>query len=365
MNKEEQSAFYDEIVSTLEEHSYELKEKIGAGGFASVYKCRNIRYKEIFCVKIIELPDDAKESLAISFDSEFQTLVKIIHPNIITIFDHFQSEHCLYLILEYCPNGSVYDLISKKEQRLTLETLVDLFKQILQATNYIHSIGIAHRDIKPKNILFDQHNRPKLADFGLAEFFRSNQKEKERFGGSLPYMAPELIKFQEFDPVSVDIWALGISFFQMAAGYLPWISKNVQAEIISGTIYFPREMDDQLQFLLKKMLQLDPNRRPSCKQLLELPIFKNINKGNNQHLAPLAPLKPISYFKPIVSSKYHDEISSSKSSYMIPKKTKRRRRITGSGSSVFFRKRVSLSFTFSGSESNSNNSDNNSDSLLK
>ena len=78
MQKEETSIFFREIILTLAKHNYELKEKIGSGGFASVYKCKNIRYNEIFCVKVIEVPEGAKESLTLSFDAEFQTLVKII-----------------------------------------------------------------------------------------------------------------------------------------------------------------------------------------------------------------------------------------------------------------------------------------------
>lgn len=365
---EDRSMFLNEIILTLTKHNYELREKIGEGGFASVYKCRNNKYNEIFCVKIIELPEDSKHSLAISFDSEFQTLVKIIHPNIISLFDHFTSQHCLYLILEYCPNGSLSDLIKQIEGPIDYPRLIDLYQQILQATNYIHSIGIAHRDIKPQNILFDIHNRPKLADFGLAEFFQRNQKERDKFGGSLPYMAPELIKFNEFSPESVDVWALGISFYQMATGSLPWISHQIQVEIMSGFICYPPEMDEQILFLLRKMLQPEPSKRASCKQLLELPIFNKTNSINTQHLPPLTPLKQVSYFSPVMSSRYHDGVSTSSPLVLPPQSTKRRRRITGSGSgsSIFFKKRISLSFTFSGSESNSNTpSENTSDSLLK
>lgn len=357
----EKSVFQKEIVLTLSKHNYELREKIGKGGFASVYKCKNHRYNEIFCVKIIEIPEDANEALSITFDSEFKTLIKIIHPNIITLFDHFQSPHCLYLILEYCPNGSLLDLI-KKTGPFDMPKLIDYYQQILQATDYIHSIKIAHRDIKPQNILFDIHNRPKLADFGLAEFFRSSQGEKLRFGGSIPYMAPELIKLNEFSPEAVDVWALGITFFQMATGSLPWVSNSIQAEIVSGFICFPSDLDEQVLYLLKKMLHPDPSRRPTCKQLLQFPIFNtNSNSESNQQPTPLMHSKQVSYFSPLSSSKKLGQISSSSS---LINTNKSKRRIKASGSSVFFKKRVSLSYTFSdhGSEVNS---DNGSDSLLK
>lgn len=83
MNKEETPKYYQEIDSALSDHNYELKDKIGQGNFASVYKYRNLKYNEIFCVKAIEILDE--KGLTISFDSEFETLVKIIHPNIVTL----------------------------------------------------------------------------------------------------------------------------------------------------------------------------------------------------------------------------------------------------------------------------------------
>lgn len=342
MQNDEHSNYYEEIVTTLESHNYELKEKIGSGGYASVFKCRQVKYKEIFCVKIIELQEDSSGNLAISFLSEIQTLVKIIHPNIITIFDHFQSKHCFYLILEYCPNGSLFDLISQKGQ-ISKEKLVDLYKQILQATNYIHSIGIAHRDIKPRNILFDMHNRPKLADFGLAEFYKTNQKEREKFGGSLPYMAPELVMIQEFNPEAVDVWALGISFYEMATGSLPWASSQVKTEILSGFICFPNDLDEQITFLIKKMLQHDPERRPSCKQLLDFPIFNEMK----QHSSPSMHLKQMSFLLPMSSFK-QGKVGSSQS---WNSNVRKKRKIVSHGSSIYCKKRVALTFTFDEDES--------------
>ena len=131
-------------------------------GLLLQYKCKNLKYNEIFCVKAIEILED-KKGLTTSFDSEFQTLVKIIHPNIITLYDYFKSDHYIYLILEYCPNGSLFDIMTKRGEPFSGQELISIIRQVLQAINYIHSIGIAHRDIKSHNILMDSRNRPKLA----------------------------------------------------------------------------------------------------------------------------------------------------------------------------------------------------------
>lgn len=360
MQQEEPSIFFREIVLTLMKHNYELKEKIGSGGFASVYKCKNIRYNEIFCVKIIELPEDAKKSLSLSFDSEFQTLVKIIHPNIISIFDHFQSDHCLYLILEYCPNGSIADLITKNGGPLEFQQLIDLFRQILQAISYIHSIGIAHRDIKPQNILLDMRNRPKLADFGLAEFYQANSKGNGKFGGSLAYMAPELVLKKEFDPAAVDMWALGISFYQMSVGNLPWASSLIHQEISTGFVFIPNTLDPQITALIRKMLQAEPCRRASADKLLEMPIFKMYDQS--QPTISTMPLKQMSFLSPTLPNVGSTQLVSS-TSILNPNKGSRSRRKVKQGSSVFSKKRVSLSFTFS--ETDDHDSNGVSDSFLK
>ncbi|KAK8863586.1 hypothetical protein M9Y10_011273 [Tritrichomonas musculus] len=355
MQKEETSVFLREIVMTLAKHNYELKEKIGSGGFASVYKCKNIRYNEIFCVKVIEVPEGAKESLVMSFDSEFQTLVKIIHPNIITLFDHFRSEHCLFLILEYCPNGSCADLIVKNGGPLEVPKLIELFRIILQAINYIHSIGIAHRDIKPQNILIDVHHRPKLADFGLAEFYQADQK-KAKYGGSLAYMAPELVLKKEFNAEAVDIWALGISFFQITTGTLPWVTPQVAKEIMAGFVFIPNEIDPQISQLLRKMLQAEPSRRPTSSQLLQLPIFNNDNTDQYQPTLTTMPLKQMSFIAPAISSFNSNKMTTSAS--IINHKSRRKMK-----NQVFSKKRVSLSYTFSEDETPEPN--NVSDSFLK
>ncbi|OHS98716.1 CAMK family protein kinase [Tritrichomonas foetus] len=327
-----------EIVLTLVQHGYELRDQIGSGGFGSVYKVLNIRYNEIFCVKIIYLGDESRKSLAASFESEFNTLVNLCHPNIIFLFDHFRSDHCLFLILEYCPNGSLADIIERK-QKIEGKEFIEICRQLLSAISYCHENGIVHRDIKPSNILIDGHYRPKLADFGLAHFVGDTIKDK--FGGSLPYMAPELLLKHVFNPISVDIWALGITFYQMAVGSLPWTTGDYYSEITSGILMIPPDIDVPICQMLRKMLELDPKKRPSPKDIMNLPLFRTIESSLSTSMG----LPTMAMLTPSLPSKPIKNISSFAAITGCSGKKVRRRQIKNQSSGVIYaKKRVALPY---------------------
>lgn len=270
----------NEIRATLLEKGFELLDPIGNGGFATVFTVRSLRYDQIFCVKIIDTSGKNRnaENLIDSFNAELDVLMKLTHPNVVSIFYHFASENCYYLILEYCPNGSIKDVL-QREEKLEGDKLKDWITQLLKGMAYIHSQKICHRDIKPQNILVDQYDRPKIVDFGLAQLDGS----MTRFCGSLPYMSPELVaKKPDSDPYFADVWALGITFYYMVFGTTPWskkLPKEIAAEIVSGCIMIPGNVDPNLAQLLRKMLDVDPKKRGSMESLLEMPYFQQREKN--------------------------------------------------------------------------------------
>jgi serine/threonine protein kinase len=264
----------EEARQCLADQGYHLADYVGSGHFASVYTVTNNRYEsEVFCVKIINLQNSEIEDALSVYRAEFNTLLSLTHPNIVSVYAHFCSPNFCFLVLEYCERGSLSELLDRHGPLLG-GNLLSISKQILKAVSYLHSCQFAHRDIKPANILIDKYGRPKLADFGFASH---NLHSDSKICGSRAYQAPELIKcLAGTDPVACDIWALGVTFYQMAFGRLPWGSRSASgmtADICAAAYSFPPEASRAFTVVIKSMVTQDPNQRRLVNDVLGMPFF--------------------------------------------------------------------------------------------
>lgn len=253
------------IAGTLEKRGYRLMERIGAGAYGSVYRVYSEKWKEDFVCKIQKLPEESK-----SRSTEDQTLMKLDHPNIIALYEQFEVGGFLFMILEYCPGGTLQQVIGPSG--LPKDKLIDYALQLTSAVRACHNVGIAHRDIKPANVLIDRHGRLKLTDFGLANDTGSNDKAPA-FAGSRAYMAPELFQMRQTDLFQCDIWALGVTFFVMANGTLPWDSSSlyemeraIRSGLLPGGAYVSKEFTQ----MVKQMLQQNPAKRLNLMTVQEI-----------------------------------------------------------------------------------------------
>ena len=138
-----------------------------------------------------------------------------------------------------------------------------IFQQLLNAVEYLHSIGITHRDIKPENILLDHNNFVKLIDFGLSSFYQKNEKLMTSCGSPC-YAAPEMLVEKAYDPLLADIWSCGIVLYAMVCGFLPFEDKSTKVlykKIEEGVYEEPKHLSLVVKGLLKKILQIDPAKR--------------------------------------------------------------------------------------------------------
>ena len=208
--------------------------------------------------------------------AEIENLKKLIHPNIICLYDYFMEGNELYLILEYCPSGSLKDHISPGNP-LSMNVFRSVCTQILSALCACHDKGIAHRDIKPANVLIDCHGRPKLADFGLGVFC-----EKGNYvncdAGSLVFAPPEFFKEKSIDPFKADVWSVGLLFLTMATGGLPWRGRKLGDfidEIIRCDIgHKICDLPYDVRQLISLAMTVDPLVRPTAHRLMELPFCR-------------------------------------------------------------------------------------------
>ncbi|OHT05410.1 Aurora/IPL1-related protein kinase 2 [Tritrichomonas foetus] len=262
------------IQNSLSSHGYDLKEKIGRGGFGAVFVVNSRKYHEDFACKIMSLYDDNGDLSNVS-DSEIEALMGLSHPNIISLYASFRDEKFLYIVFEYCPGGNLRKYI-KKNGAISGQKLFSLTRFILLALNHCHNKNIAHRDIKPDNILIDKYGRPRLADFGISQIMNTCL-EPIRGAGSLPYMAPETQNpAVQFDLKKADIWSLGITLYYASVGHLPWQTDNysdMKRAVMLGMITFPPKMNSKFHKLLRRMLVVNPSKRASVEMLLDDIIF--------------------------------------------------------------------------------------------
>lgn len=264
----------DEIVSTLKENCLELECELGLGGYATVYKVRHTGCRQVYAVKIIDSASVSDEHRLASYMNEIHSLSNIYHPNIISIYNHFQSEHYLYILLEYCAKGSLVDKIERDGPYKGNE-YQSISLKILNAIAYLHKNNISHGDIKPANILFDEYWRPKLGDFGLAELRNNPDELKTNYSCSPAYASPEQLLHIPYDPFKADMWSFGVTCFYLSSGKLPFTGRNIKDLLMKGPLF--DILDDSnviLENILMWTLAMKPQDRISAESLLNKKIFE-------------------------------------------------------------------------------------------
>lgn len=285
-----------QLMRLMHEAGYTFIEKIGQGGFADVYTVQWNKYPNIiFAAKIFHLDGHSERAICSSYLKEIKALKMLDHPNIIQVYNYTQIGDHYLLLFEYCPNGSLYDVVSHHGP-MNEATFIPYAKQCLEGLKACHEQNLCHRDIKPGNILFDEYFRIKICDFGLALPHVEGQRIK-KFNGSFAYLAPEILRKYSYDPKKADIWALGVTFVYILTGRLPWDTRSSEAvanSILSKDPIIPNNISLQMSHMLEKMLCKNPKFRPGATELLQYPFFKPRNQGtvSFSHLPPLFDAQP-------------------------------------------------------------------------
>lgn len=213
---------YDELLKY-----YELYETIGTGGFAKVKLACHVLTGEMVAIKIMD--KNALGSDLPRVKTEIDALKSLRHQHICQLYHVLETKNKIFMVLEYCPGGELFDYIISQDRLSEEETRV-VFRQILSAVAYVHSQGYAHRDLKPENLLFDENHKLKLIDFGLCAKPKGNKDyHLQTCCGSLAYAAPELIQGKSYLGSEADVWSMGILLYVLMCGFLPFDDDNVMA----------------------------------------------------------------------------------------------------------------------------------------
>lgn len=257
MNQDEQRFFESQGI-VVEDH-------INAGKFGVVYSVFSSKYNEKFALKKIK-----KEAFNLE---EIECLKKLDDVRVLRIYDYFEFQEHMYILMEYC-TSDLQKLISESKY-ISRRDLHHYISEIVQAVKACHDRGIAHCDIKPSNFLIDKHGRVKISDFGLSDIC-SLSARSSTVKGTPMFMAPEILKGQLYNPIKADIWALGITIYFLATGTLPFVKNSIYKliESICEGVYTDGVIEDPLlRNLIAKCIDPNIKTRATAEELLNLPYF--------------------------------------------------------------------------------------------
>lgn len=266
-----------------------LGETIGHGTFAQVKNAHlEIDSSVVIAVKYVHIPTCQEHGL-----SEKDVVNEVIlqskcskHYNVLRVIDYNIAQEYLWIAMEMADGGDLFDKI-EPDVGVDLEVAQFYFQQLVRAVSYLHEeCGVAHRDIKPENLLLDKNGNLKLADFGLASKFKRKDGTKRLCydqRGSPQYMAPEILHYDQYHADVTDIWSIGILLFVILTGELPWDLPVLE----DGNFQWFLENNGKLNVgpwaridfthlnLLRKLLQPDPSKRVTLKNIKKHPWFNS------------------------------------------------------------------------------------------
>ena len=265
---------------------YIIGNKIGSGSYGTVYEATNIIFKSKVAMKMIIKHENMNPSL---IKNEIDILKKLSHPNIVRIYEFYESNNCFYLINEFCDQGELYNFVNRST--LNEQQLAIIFYQVFSGLCYLHENNILHRDIKPENILIAKKEKDlntdeeyfwiKIIDFGTAKIFEKGEVEN-KIVGSAYYIAPEVLD-QNYNE-KCDTWSVGVILYMFLVGRAPFDGSNNEQIINSIKTKDYNENNPKLltrsaevRDLISNLLNKNIDKRFSAKEALNHEWFKKYN----------------------------------------------------------------------------------------
>lgn len=257
---------------------YEIVKQIGEGAFGTVY----VAIHSLTRIRVV-LKKGSKQDPNVVREIIFHR--QMSHANIAQLYEVIVTENSVYLALEYCSKGELYEHFVSKKCDLGRPEVCRLFSQIAGAVCYMHSLQVAHRDLKLENVLLDKRLDCKLLDFGFArDCFKGSSLRT--VCGTHVYMAPELIAGEPYNGFRIDVWALGVILYTLVYGEMPFEEDEevLKDRIQNDTPEKLRNVDldlcteEQLRtdpkYLLSQLLEKRPQKRLSVEGILKHPFLQ-------------------------------------------------------------------------------------------
>ncbi|GJQ10753.1 hypothetical protein GpartN1_g2544.t1 [Galdieria partita] len=256
---------------------YELNHVLGYGSQGVVRCATKIETGERFAAKLVKR---GKCSDLSRLDREIHVMTMLDHPNIVRLEEVIESDDNLYLIMELCGGGSLF---SKRSSRsgyvnpLDEDTARFYLHQLFEGLAYCHERGVAHRDLRLDNLMLDNDGNLKITDFGHAGVFKKGwDLFSTTLVGSLYHLSPEQIKGVCYSGEKIDVWSSGVVVYCLLVGQPPFRANDVSEllnDIVQGNYELPCDLSPEAQELIRSLLQVDPEKRPTCREVLTMKWF--------------------------------------------------------------------------------------------
>ncbi len=270
---------------TVIEGKYRLERELGAGGMGAVWLATQLMVDREVAVKLLHPAFLDQDDLQARFEVEAKAIGRLNHPNCITLYDFGYSEElgAFYTVIEYIKGVS---LDRRLGQRMALDDVVSIIKQVAMALGHAHHQGILHRDLKPENIMLaemtDGTEIAKVLDFGIARIVKGDQSSSDtqritkagEVFGTPAYMSPEQARsVRELTPAT-DLYALGVMFYELVVGRLPFFAESA-FDILMMHVTKPvpaivrADVPEEVKRIIYRLLEKEPEKRfQTCKDLI-------------------------------------------------------------------------------------------------
>lgn len=254
---------------------YILGETLGFGTFGKVKTAKHHLTGHKVAVKILNRTKIKNLDVVGKIRREIQNLKLFRHPHIIKLYQVISTPNDIFMIMEYVSGGELFDYIVKKG-RLGEDEARRFFQQIVSGVDYCHRHMVVHRDLKPENLLLDDNLNVKIADFGLSNMMMDGEFLRTSCG-SPNYASPEIISGRLYAGPEIDIWSCGVILYALLCGTLPFDDEHVPTlfkKIRSGVFPIPDYLNGSVVSLLNHMLQVDPIKRATVKDIIQHDWFR-------------------------------------------------------------------------------------------
>jgi len=267
---------------------YTLGDELGRGRFSVVNSAIHLAENAKYAVKVVENKSLADEENLEALETEIDILRKLDHPHIVALKEVVVCPMDTYIVMELLSGGELFNRIVE-QGRFSEPDAAELFAQILLAMEYLHSLNIVHRDVKPENILYVSQgsSQIKLIDFGYAGVWAPD-KELSGLCGTPDYVAPEVLSWYDEDDNGTtygkgsDLWSLGVLLYVILSGCSPFSAEEEEAilQLVAQAKYEFHESEwstvsESAKDLIRKLLVVDPAQRMTMPEMLDHPWLKD------------------------------------------------------------------------------------------